>query len=245
MIADNDDQEANDEQEVLDANQTANLIAECECQQDKSQEEHPDSSQEKKPQVFDTSIEENQSTQDSSFPEFLPSLGRGTHISSNHILPSLGQGMAISKETLLRANNVKSQLGITVAFRGGAKIGAQNYQFQTTGPSYKMLNILGEIEVDAEHLGQKADILIVAQLLNPADSRYFMLDNQGQAIEWLVGDFANLVAAKENVRLTSNQEIEIYHGFLSPLHLKIYFGYRLKEGIILFNGEQPIEVQME
>jgi len=253
LIADNDEQEANDEQEVLDANQTANLIAECECQQDNqhtsNQEGNPNSSQEDIQQAFDAeatvTILDNDSIDSSTSPTFLPSLGRGTSISSNHILPSLGQGMAVSKETLLRANRVKSELGITVAFRGGAKASNQNSQTHLTLPSSQMVKMMGEIDVDAEHVGQKADILIVAQSLNPADSRYFMLDNQGQAIEWLVGDFANLMAAKENVLLKSNQEVEIYHGFLPPLHLQIYFGYRLEEGIILFNGEQPIEVQVE
>jgi YVTN family beta-propeller protein len=197
------------------------------------------------PSQATVTILDNDGVDDITSPAFLPSLGRGTNISSNHLLPSLGQGMAISKETLLRAKRVKSELGLTVAFKGGAKIGVQNYQFHQNGPYYQMVKILGEIDVATEHVGQKADILIVAQSIHPSHSQYFMLDKQGQAMEWLVGDFDNLVAAKENVLLKSNQEIEIYHGFLSPLHLQIYFGYRLENELILFNGEQPIEVQVE
>ncbi|MDM8561687.1 hypothetical protein [Candidatus Parabeggiatoa sp. HSG14] len=106
------------------------------------------------------------------------------------------------------------------------------------------MKITGEIDIASDHIGQKADILVVMGVLDEvseAISHFAMLDNQEQFQVWN-GELITLIGSQENIVLSKTQTVEIYHGFIPPIQVKTYFGYRLESGLILFNGEQPIEV---
>jgi len=162
------------------------------------------------------------------------------------VLPNLGRGMAVSKDgSMLSANTLKDMADITIAFRGGASVSNQPYKASLATTPSKMVNIMGEIEVAAAHIGQEADILVVAGVLDDvseAISLFLMVDEQERLQVWN-GEFASLVGSQENIVLAKIQTIEIYQGLIVPVWAQIYFGYRLKEsGSVYFNGEQPIEV---
>jgi len=167
---------------------------------------------------------------------------------SEYALPSLGRAMAVTKDgSMFNADALKNMTGLTVAFRGGASVNKQPYQATLATTPSKMVNIFGEIDIAEAHIGQEADILVVAGVLNDvseAISQFLMLDSQEQLQVW-DGEFVTLVGSKENVILSTTQVVNIYHGLIGPVRAQIYFGYRLKEnGSIYFNGEQPIEVQV-
>ena len=160
-------------------------------------------------------------------------------------LPSLGRGIAVAKDgDMLNAKVLEDMTGITIAFRGGASVGgSQAYHSNiTTTPSHKV-KIRGEIDIANTHIGQKADILVLVGVLDDVSGtvQFLMLD-KAQLQVW-DGGFATLVGSE--VVLSKTQKLKIYHGFIEPVHVQIYFGYRLqKNGSIYFNGEQPIELQV-
>ncbi|EDN70578.1 hypothetical protein BGP_2570 [Beggiatoa sp. PS] len=160
---------------------------------------------------------------------------------------SLGRGMAATKEgRVLNANVLEETTGITVAFRGGASVNNQQYQASLTTTPSQMVKITGEIDIADAHLGQEAELLVVIGVLDDgarAISQFLMLDSQEQFQVWN-GEFVTLVGSEANVVLSKTQAVEIYHGFIPPVRFQIYFGYRLDNGLILFNGEQPIELEV-
>jgi len=68
-----------------------------------------------------------------------------------------------------------------------------------------------------------------------------MQDNQGQILPWDL-NLAHLVAAQKAVTLTPTQEIYLYTGFLESGQIRLFFGYQLPDGVIVFNGEQAVEL---
>lgn len=68
-----------------------------------------------------------------------------------------------------------------------------------------------------------------------------MQDPLGQILPWNL-NLAHLVAAQEAVTLTPTQEVSIYTDFLESGQLRLFFGYQLPEGVIVYNGEQPVEL---
>ncbi|MFK5971348.1 MAG: hypothetical protein QM487_14695 [Candidatus Marithrix sp.] len=110
-----------------------------------------------------------------------------------------------------------------------------------------MVEIVGEINVEPKHVGQEADILVIASIYDILEIAplFLMLDDREQVQLWN-GNLGTLIGIEEDITLPQTQIIEIFHGFLNPINLQIYFGYRLKEsGSIYFNGEQPIKVKIE
>jgi hypothetical protein len=156
------------------------------------------------------------------------------------ILNSLGEGKGIDID--------EQPIWTDANFSGGISIEDKCFQITSIITGSENLEIKGEITVDSEHVGMKADILIGA-LYTPdvpeSVSEFYVLDTNGKPQLW-EGEIANLVAAYENVKLKSTHSVnfaEIYKGSLPVGELKIYFGYRLQEnGLIIFNGELPIQV---
>jgi hypothetical protein len=164
-------------------------------------------------------------------------------------LPNLGRGIAVAKDgNMLNANVLFDLTGITIAFRGGISVGKQAYQSSLTTIPSQMVKIRGEIEIAEAHIGQEADILIVAGVLDDVSKaalQFLMLDSQKHLKIW-DGELMTLVGSQENIVLPKVQTIEIYQGLIVPVRVQIYFGYRLnKNGSIYFNGEQPIELQVK
>jgi len=174
--------------------------------------------------------------------------GKSSIASSANSLPSLGRGIAVLKDgSIFNANALEEMTGIKVAFRGGASVRKQKYQVSLTTTPLHKVKIRGDIEIASAHVGQEADILVVAGVLDDVSeviSLFLMLNSKERLQVW-DGEFVTLIGSEENVILSPTQLVEIYHGLIEPVRVQIYFGYRLKEnGSIYFNGEQPIEVQI-
>jgi YVTN family beta-propeller protein len=156
-------------------------------------------------------------------------------------LPRLGQGAAV-----FCPNNECPPL--TTAFSGGASVTEQDYQSTLTLSPTQLVKILGQIDVDAAHVDQKAEILVVAGLTPTGEEStselFFMLDNQKLPQLW-DGDPEKLVAAVKEITLAASVPVEIYQGGLVEGQIRIYFGYRLENGMVVFNGEQVIDLQIK
>jgi hypothetical protein len=159
-------------------------------------------------------------------------------------LPSLGKGSAIPCQP--------DECDITAVFKGGARFSGPDYQATLSISPSELVSIIGEIEVDAAHVDQKADILVVFQAVSETE-RFWMVDNQQHLQEWGL-EPATLKAVIEDLQLTATQPVALYQGVLTQAlanlgekqaNLLIYFGYRFEEGLIVFNGEQPINLRVE
>jgi len=73
---------------------------------------------------------------------------------------------------------------------------------------------------------------------------FFMLDNQKRPLLW-DGDPDKLVAAIKDITLAASVPVEIYQGGLVDGQIRVYFGYRLENGMVVFNGEQVIDLRVE
>jgi WD40 repeat protein len=162
-------------------------------------------------------------------------------------LPSLGQSVIIQLDNDTRTES-STEIQHKAAFRGGASVNALDYQTRLFMSPTQYVNIVGEIQIDSQHIGQVADILIVVAVLstNGQIELFVMRDTQSDIQIWDGEDMNGLVPALENVTLGETQRVDIYQGLLSNGHLLVFFGYRLKEsGLIAYNGEQPIDIQIE
>jgi hypothetical protein len=173
--------------------------------------------------------------------------GGSPNDSSPIMLPHLGRGMVLVDNNSTLKKNLPCQTlpcPVKAAFYGGSSVNGLSYRNPLTLHPYQYVTLQGEIDVVAEHAGQLADLLIVATW-QPLHSNeppiYLMLDNQGQILPWNL-NLASLVAAQPQVKLAPTQEINLYTGFLSLGQIQWFFGYRLLDGVIVFNGEQAIEL---
>jgi hypothetical protein len=108
-----------------------------------------------------------------------------------------------------------------------------------------LLFIQGIITPNNEHIGETADIIVIAGYIPFLYSNmqlYYMLDNQGKFLQW-AGTPASIVAFKPNITLSKTQVVNIYTGQPSTTGtLDIWFGYRLKDGTIVVNFDHPMSV---
>jgi streptogramin lyase len=148
-------------------------------------------------------------------------------------LPDLGQSVSFSSEN-------SSSDGQSY-FRGGVSL-HKAYHNPLTLSTTQPVRISGQININPHHIGQKADMVIVAHWI-PSVGReeYFMQNSNGQIQSW-DRNFAHLVAAQKQVTLSAIQEVDIYTGLLNVGQFQIFFGYRLEDNTLFFNGEQPILV---
>ena len=166
-------------------------------------------------------------------------------------LPSLGRGIVITEANQTRATQPTQDAEttpVTTAFRGGASVNGLDYQTQLFMSPMQYVNIIGDIQINSQHVGQVADILIVVAVLSTiGDIELFVMRNtQGDIEVWEGEDMTRLVPVLENITLGETQRVDIYQGLLGNGHLFVFFGYRLKDsGFIVYNGEQPIEVNIE
>jgi ribosomal protein L35AE/L33A len=156
-------------------------------------------------------------------------------------LPRLGQGTAV-----FCPNDECPSL--TTTFKGGASVNQQDYQSSLTVSPTQLVKILGQIDVDTTHIGQKAEILVVAGLTPTGEEstgeRFLMLDNQKRPLLWdLLPD--KLVATVKDITLSASVPVEIYQGSVVEGQIRVFFGYRLENGMVVFNGEQVIDLRIE
>lgn len=139
------------------------------------------------------------------------------------------------------ATVVNSTAGeINTAFSGGIAVNHGIFQEQATFHSTDSVEIRGEIAVESQHIGQSADIVVVVIYQFPQffDSvpLFFMLNTASQAIPWDM-NMATLIPFQSEVTLAAKQPALIYQGQLPAGDLSFYWGYRLKDGTLVYNSK--------
>jgi hypothetical protein len=156
-------------------------------------------------------------------------------------LPSLGFGAAVDKT---------GQPIITSArFYGGtAHIAGQFNQEIVLEQAEQIVSIEGLIKVDADHIGQAADILVVVnyQSIAPPPSTVMLMLGEASASIW-DGQLGTLIPFKRVSNLPENYLLKIYEGHFGGLtgKVQIYFGYRLDNGIIVYNANEVISLLLK
>jgi hypothetical protein len=107
-----------------------------------------------------------------------------------------------------------------------------------------VVDIKGTIEVDAQHKEQIVEILVVGSYIpsNSHDPIFYMRDGKENILLW-DGNLLNLLAFKKDISLTEMQQLTLYQGLLPEGVWKMYFGYRLTDGSMIYNSE-PIEINI-
>jgi len=150
--------------------------------------------------------------------------------------PSLGFGGAIDKEG--------KPVETTTIFHGGISINGGAFNQEVIVAPDDSVLIRGEIRIDSNHVGKSADlfILIGYKPLNQPEIA-IMLDNK-KGIQLWDGVMENLASFEHISILPETRIVEIYEGpfVQEPAQVRIYFGYRLNDGVIVFNAEQSINI---
>jgi hypothetical protein len=109
----------------------------------------------------------------------------------------------------------------------------------------KKVDILGNVLTDVRHIGQKADILVVAAYtqLGATSPSFYMLDNHGTPLPWN-GAMSSLVSFQDRTALAPVVPLPIWNNPLDILgNVRVYFGYRLLEsGTIVYSALDVIEM---
>jgi len=121
-----------------------------------------------------------------------------------------------------------------------------NFEGQTGNHStfeyFDQMNVSTFVNVEPQHVGQPADILMVAQQKRSLD--YGRIDYTRFGPNWQRWDnqIGQIPPASRYQQLPEKFEIPIYLGPLAhvPGEFTVYIGYRLENGIIVFNGVTPI-----
>jgi hypothetical protein len=107
------------------------------------------------------------------------------------------------------------------------------------------MSIIFAVDIDPNHVGQKADILMVGAHTQGSITDYYMRD--GVEWKWWNANIAILAAAETQDSLPANLGyVNVFTGNLNELpgNFGIYVGYRLSDGSIFYIGE-PITFKVE
>jgi hypothetical protein len=155
-------------------------------------------------------------------------------------LPSLGLGMTLEANGAITDANA--------IFNGGTKVNDGEFQQEVVLTTNDSVLIQSEITIDSAHVGQAADILVVAYY-NPiaafdTGGEYVMIDNRNAVLPWN-GDPASLVSFISVNQLPAKQFVNMYGGTLPAGQVRAYVGYRLiNSGLVIFNGNQTINARI-
>lgn len=151
-------------------------------------------------------------------------------------LPDLGNGYTVD-------NWGEPSIDENSQFAGGIAVNDADYQTQVTQKLADTVDVTGEITVNPDHVGQKADIFVYAEAtLPPSTETYYFMLGEGLSILSWDEQPANLVAFIPNVKLAATQKVSMYSGhFIYPGTLKVYFGYRLADGLVV-ESNQAIDI---
>ncbi|MDM8564825.1 hypothetical protein QUF74_04150 [Candidatus Halobeggiatoa sp. HSG11] len=156
------------------------------------------------------------------------------------------------------ANVMKGSLGMAVD-KIGSEIETESYFFnqivteqglvgnQLQIDSTDTITVSAAVTIDDFDVAETVDILILA-LLHLETPVFFMRGNDYLTWELWNNDIPSIIAAEENVKLSSTLQSTIYEGSLAGLPLipyTVYIGYRLKDGKIVFNGNDPISFEIK
>ena len=152
-------------------------------------------------------------------------------------LPSLGNA---------RASDTNNQpIETTATFSGGYSVAGGVFMSGGNVNSGNIVNIVGEITVDPNHVGQVADIVVYANfttLDDPANPTLLTLGENGDIAPWS-SQPADLLPFISQVTLSEIQQVEIYNNPLPEGEVQIFFGYLLDDALVVTN--QPIDIITE
>ena len=166
-------------------------------------------------------------------------------------------GIASALETpALGTGNILTAKGkhqsSTAVFNGGITVNDQSSQKQVSQVLSDAVAVTGTVQVQADHLGQTADVVVYAAYkYNPTDNEVlFTLGKNGAdlSIQAWDGKIENLATFQKDVVLESKLDVSMYKGqFLALGNLDIFFGYRLKKAdgsVTLVRNATPIKVRI-
>ncbi len=165
-----------------------------------------------------------------------------TYLFLSYFLLALPNAQASDLPNLHTATDASADL--TTEVFGGISVNQSPYQLQVTQYLCDEVTVAGEMTVAPIHVGQTADIFVWAEATLPPDETlyYFMLDEGLKAILLWDQVPAHLAAFIPKVTLKSVESVTMYQGqFIYPGTLKVFFGYRLSDNSVVFNG-QPIDI---
>jgi 6-phosphogluconolactonase (cycloisomerase 2 family) len=170
---------------------------------------------------------------------------------TSDLLPDLGDDKAIDRFGKIMENPSHAK------FSGGISINMGDYQIQEklelsdwlniTG---KLIKITGKITVDPIHIGKTSDILVVAAHIPSFETEVSSYYMQNADKSWFLwgGNMKNLLPFQSVDRLNKIHFVNLFTSDSLPDmagKFRLYFGYRLENGTIIFNGEQQIEVEIK
>ncbi|MCP4699565.1 MAG: DUF1566 domain-containing protein [Gammaproteobacteria bacterium] len=128
----------------------------------------------------------------------------------------------------------------SAGFSGGVSVNGEPEQKNTAAGFLDRYAIKGFINVEASHAGLIADVLAVPVFLplSGGDTMFFPLNEDGDDVPWETGNIDDLAVFKAGIELREILFVEVPRW--SPRMngvWHIYFGYRLDDGAIVFNGE--------
>jgi N-acetylmuramoyl-L-alanine amidase len=133
----------------------------------------------------------------------------------------------------------------TTLFHGGTSVNSGTFLKTATMTTMDHVDIYGKFTTDSAHIGQVADIIVVAGYQLPpsyddSTTYYYMINTQGGILAW-DEDFTSLVPFRKEITLGDVHSLPMYQGLLGAGSLKIYLKYRLQNGTIISNAT-PIEI---
>jgi len=154
---------------------------------------------------------------------------------------------------LAAIDNQGNSVSTWARLQGGARFGAagsrgERYRKQRTlkRSKHKNVDVFGNVLTDVRHIGQVADILVVAAHTQPGASSptFYMLDSNGTPLLWDM-DMSSLVPFRAEVTLAPVVPVTIWNKPLDILgDVEVYFGYRLIEsGDIVHSLEDVVEME--
>ncbi len=165
-----------------------------------------------------------------------------TYLFLSYLLLVFPTAQASDLPNLLTATDIDGDIETEIA--GGISVNQGAYQQQVTQYLCDEVIVAGEMTIDPIHVGQTADIFAWAEATLPPDETwyYFMLDEGLKAILSWDQVPAHLAAFIPKMTLKSVESVTMYQGqFIYPGTLKVFFGYRLSDNTVVFNG-QPIDI---
>ena len=133
-------------------------------------------------------------------------------------------------------------------FGGGISLDdGETYEAEATSRASEPVAIQSQIVVDPEHVGQVAEVLVVAAYQpteEPVQTRsapalisYYMLDNEGHIFPW-DGEMANLISFQAVETPTQSLDVPIWDGAIGVTgKVSVYVGYRLIDGTVIYSPQ--------
>ncbi len=152
-------------------------------------------------------------------------------------LPALGNSIIVdSAGNYIGASFTK--------FTGGAAENNVTLERKITLNKKSQVQIKSNLLVDVRHIGKSAEILVVAIYtpINNSDE-FYMLNDTGKPVIWDGGELSTLIAFQQ-LNLKPVQQVDIWDDFLDLTGtVKVYIGYRLADGEIVYSPKDVIEIR--